>query len=60
MYSEYDVQTYYPKYADNLVNYEVLLPENVHEGFKEPAKLWSSIEMNEKGDNVQLARTWRI
>ena len=60
MYSEYDGQTYYPKYAEDLVHSEVLLPENAPEEFKDPAKLWNSVEMAEKGDKAQLARTWRI
>ena len=60
MYSEYDGQTYYPKYAEDLVHSEVLLPKNAPEEFRDPAKLWNSVEMNEKSDNAQLARTWRI
>ena len=60
MYSEYDGQTYYPKYAEDLVHSEVLLPENAPEEYKDPAKLWNSVETNEKGDKAQLARTWRI
>ena len=60
MYSEYDVQTYYPKYAEDLVHSEVLLPKNAPEEFKDPTKLWNSVEMNEKSDKAQLARTWRI
>ena len=60
MYSEYDGQTYYPKYAEDLVHSEVLLPENAPEEYKDPSKLWNSVEMAEKGDKAQLARTWRI
>ena len=60
MYSEYDGQTYYPKYAEDLVHNEVLLPENAPEEYKEPAKLWNSVEMAEKSKDAQLARTWRI
>lgn len=60
MYSEYDGQTYYPKYAEDLVHNEVLLPENAPEEYKDPAKLWNSVEMAEKGKGAQLARTWRI
>ena len=60
MYSEYDGQTYYPKYAEDLVHNEVLLPENAPEEYKDPAKLWNSVEMAEKGKEAQLARTWRI
>ncbi|MDY6307992.1 MAG: MobA/MobL family protein [Oribacterium sp.] len=60
MYSEYDGQTYYPKYEEDLVHNEVLLPENAPEEYKDPAKLWNSVEMAEKGKEAQLARTWRI
>jgi len=60
MYSEYDGKTYYPKYAEDLVHSEVLTPENAPEEFKDPKVLWNSVEMNEKKDDAQLARTWRI
>ena len=60
MYSEYDGQTYYPKYAEDLVHNEVLLPANAPEEYKDPTKLWNSVEMAEKGKEAQLARTWRI
>lgn len=60
MYSEYDGQTYYPKYEEDLVHNEVLLPENAPVEYKDPAKLWNSVEMAEKGKEAQLARTWRI
>ena len=60
MFSEYDGKTYYPKYAEDLVHSEVLLPENAPEEYKDPAKLWNSVEMYEKSDKAQLARTWRI
>ena len=60
MYSEYDGRTYYPKYEEDLVHNEVLLPENAPVEYKDPAKLWNSVEMAEKGKEVQLARTWRI
>ena len=60
MHSEYDGKTYYPKYAEDLVHNEVLLPENAPEEYKDPKKLWNSVEMFEKKDDAQLARTWRI
>ena len=60
MYSEYDGQTYYPKYAEDLVHSEVLLPDNAPSEYRDPARLWNSVEMAEKGKNAQLARTWRI
>ena len=60
MYSEYNGQTYYPKYAEDLVHSEVLLPDNAPSEYKNPSKLWNSVEMAEKGKSAQLARTWRI
>lgn len=60
MYSEYDGKTYYPKYAEDLVHSEVLLPDNAPPEYKDPARLWNSVEMAEKGKSAQLARTWRI
>jgi len=60
MYSEYDGQTYYPKYHEDLVHSEVLLPQNAPEEYKDPEKLWNSVEMFEKHREAQLARTWRI
>ena len=60
MYSEYDGKTYYPKCHEDLVHSEVLLPENAPEEYKDPAKLWNSVEMFEKKSDAQLARTWRI
>ena len=60
MYSEYDGNTYYPKYSEDLVYTEVMLPENAPESYKDPAVLWNSVEMNEKGNNAQLARTYRV
>ena len=60
MYSEYDGHTYYPKYEEDLVHSEVLLPENAPQEYKNPERLWNSVEMYEKGKNAQLARTWRV
>lgn len=60
MYSEYDGQTYYPKYAEDLVHSEVLLPDNAPPEYKDPARLWNSVGMAEKGKSAQLARTWRM
>ena len=60
MYSEYDGQTYYPKYSEDLVHSEVLLPENAPEEYKNPSVLWNSVELFEKASDAQLARTLRI
>lgn len=55
--SEYDGQTYRPKYHEDLVHCEVNLPENAPEEWKDRAALWNSVERNEKAKNAQLART---
>lgn len=60
MYCEYDGQTYYPKYSEDLVHREVLLPENAPEEYKDPYVLWNSVELVEKTKDAQLARTFRI
>ena len=60
MYSEYDEKMYYPKYSEDLVHCEVMLPENAPPEYSNPYVLWNSVEMNEKGSNAQLARTYRI
>ena len=60
MYCEYDGQTYYPKYSEDLVHCEVLLPENAPKEYKDPYVLWNSVELVEKSKDAQLARTFRI
>ena len=60
MYCEYDGQTYYPKYSEDLVHCEILLPENAPEEYKDPYVLWNSVELVEKAKDAQLARTFRI
>lgn len=61
MYSEYDGQTYYPKYSEDLVHSEVMLPENAPAEYSDPAVLWNSVEMMERNNSTaQLARTYRV
>ena len=60
MESEYDGKKYYPKYSEDLVHCEVMLPPNAPREFSDPAVLWNNVEMTEKGDNAQLARTFRV
>lgn len=61
MYSEYDGQTYYPKYSEDLVHTEVMLPENAPAEYSDPAVLWNSVEMVEQNNSrAQLARTYRV
>lgn len=54
--SEYDGQTYRPKYHEDLVHSEISLPENVPKEFADRAALWNSVELAEKGQKAQLAR----
>ena len=60
MYSEYDGNTHYPKYSEDLVYTEVMLCENAPSEYSNPAVLWNSVEMVEKGNKAQLARTYRV
>lgn len=47
MYSEYDGTTYYPKYTEDLVHNEVMLPVNAPAEYSDPSVLWNSVEMRE-------------
>ena len=60
MYCEYDGQTYYPKYVEDLVHTEVILPANAPAEYSNPKILWNSVENTEKNSNAQLARTFRV
>ena len=60
MYCEYDGHTYYPKYSEDLVHNEVMLPENAPEEYKDPSVLWNSVENFEKSSDAQLARTYKV
>lgn len=60
MYCQYDGMTYYPKYSEDLVYNEIMLPDNAPPEYKDPGILWNSVEMFEKGSNAQLARTYKV
>lgn len=61
MYSEYDGTTYYPKYSEDLVHNEVMLPVNAPAEYLDPSVLWNSVEMKErKSAKAQLARSYKI
>jgi len=60
MYCQYDGQTYYPKYSEDLVHSEVLLPENAPQEYKDPSVLWNSVENFETTSDAQLARTYKV
>lgn len=54
--SEYDGQTYRPKYHEDLVHSEITLPPNAPKEYADRAALWNAVELSEKGQNSQLAR----
>ena len=61
MYSEYDGTYYYPKYSEDLVHNEVMLPVNAPAEYLDPSVLWNSVEMKEsKSAKAQLARSYKI
>ena len=54
--SEYDGQTYRPKYHEDLVHSEISLPTHAPKEYGDRATLWNAVELAEKSQNAQLAR----
>ena len=54
--SEYNGQTYRPKYHEALVHSEITLPPNAPKEYADRATLWNAVELSEKGQKSQLAR----
>ncbi len=54
--SEFDGQTYRPKYHEDLVHSEIILPPNAPKEYADRATLWNAVELSEKGQKSQLAR----
>lgn len=54
--SEYDGQTYRPKYHEDLVHSEISLPPNAPKEYADRVTLWNAVELSEKGQKSQLAR----
>lgn len=54
--SEFDGQTYRPKYHEDLVHSEITLPPNAPKKYADRATLWNAVELSEKGQKSQLAR----
>ena len=54
--SEYDGQTYRPKYQEDLVHSEISLPAHAPKEYEDRATLWNAVELAEKSQNAQLAR----
>ena len=53
-------ETFYPKYSEDLVHSEVMIPEGAPDELKDRSVLWNSIENVEKRKDAQVARTFRI
>ena len=60
IYSEYYAQTYYPKYTEDLVYTDILLPDNAPERYHDREVLWNSVEAVEKHSKAQLARLYKV
>ena len=60
IYSEYYAQTYYPKYTEDLVYTDILLPDNAPERYRDREVLWNSVEAVEKHSKAQLARLYKV
>ena len=56
LHSDYDGVTYKPKYEEDLVHSEIMLPEHAPADYKDRSALWNSVEAAEKNKNAQLAR----
>ena len=54
--NEFDGQTYRPKYHEDLVHSEILLPPNAPREYADRAALWNAVELAEKRQDAQLAR----
>ena len=54
--SEYDGQTYRPKYHEDLVHSEITLSPNAPKEYADRATLWNAASLSEKGQKSQLAR----
>ena len=56
LHSDYDGVTYRPKYEEDIVHSEIMLPEDAPADYKDRSVLWNSVEAAEKNKNAQLAR----
>jgi len=54
--SEYDGQTYRPKYHEDLAHSEINLPPNAPKEYADRSALWNAVELSEKRQDAQLAR----
>ena len=61
LYSDYYGETFYPKYSEDLVHTEIMLPKNAPEEYMDGSVLWNSLEEAEKKSaKAQIARTYKV
>lgn len=56
----FDGNTYYPKYHEDLVHSEIMLPVNAPAEYSDRATLWNAVETAEKSKDAQLARMYKV
>lgn len=57
LYSDYYGEKFYPKYAEDLVHTEILLPPQAPREYLDRGTLWNAVEKVEKHAKAQLARS---
>ncbi|KHD14014.1 MobA/MobL family protein [Clostridium butyricum] len=61
LYSDYYGENFYPKYSEDLVHTEIMLPENAPEKYMDRSILWNSAEEAErKSPKAQIARSYKV
>ena len=60
MESTYYQQTFYPKYSEDLVHDEIMLPPQAPREYSDRKILWNAVEAVEKHAKAQLARTYKV
>ena len=61
LYSDYYGENFYPKYSEDLVHTEIMLPENAPEQYKDRNILWNAVEGAEKkSPKAQIARSYKV
>ena len=61
LYSDYYGENFYPKYSEDLVHTEIMLPENAPEKYMDRSVLWNSAEEAErKSPKAQIARSYKV
>lgn len=61
LYSDYYGEKFYPKYSEDLVHTEIMLPVNAPEKYMDRSILWNSAEEAErKSPKAQIARSYKV